>query len=95
VGRGRVDGSPLVIVPLLKGAAGVRGLLLAHVEFHPALSPEDKAEVLGDRYRDIRNLINEYNLPWDDRYLEPLSLESLFGESVETIVERIRLTLSG
>ncbi len=95
VGRGRVDGSPLVIIPLLKGGEGVRGLLLVHVEFNPALSPEDKAEVLGDRYRDIRNLVNEYNLPWSDQYLDSLSIESLFGESVETIVERLRMTLSG
>jgi len=93
VGQGRVDGSPLVIIPLLKGGAGVSGLLLVHVEFNQTLSPADKVEILGDRYRDLRNLVNEYNLPWSDRYLESISLESLFGEPVEIIADQIRMKL--
>jgi glucosamine--fructose-6-phosphate aminotransferase (isomerizing) len=93
VGLGRVDGRPLVIVPLLKGAEGVSGLLLVHVDFNQALTAADKAEILGDRYRDIRNLINEYNLPWDDAYLGALPIEILLGESVEFIATKIRKSL--
>ncbi len=93
VGLGRVDGRPLVIIPLLKGAEGISGLLLVHVDFNPALTAADKAEILGDRYRDIRNLINEYNLPWDDAYLAELPIEILLGESVEFIAAKIRKSL--
>ncbi len=53
VGLGRVDGRPLVIIPLLRGGEGVSGLLLVHVDFNPALTAADKVEILGDRYRDI------------------------------------------
>jgi len=74
VGTGRADGSPIVIIPLLRGDAGVSGLLLVHVEFNRTLSPADKMEVLGDRYRDLRNLVNEYNIAWSDRDLEPFPL---------------------
>ena len=93
VGLGRVDGRPLVIIPLLKGAEGVSGLLLVHVDFNQALTAADKAEILGERYRDIRNLINEYNLPWDDAYLGALPIEILLGESVEFIATKIRKSL--
>jgi glucosamine--fructose-6-phosphate aminotransferase (isomerizing) len=93
VGLGRVDGRPLVIIPLLRGGEGVSGLLLVHVDFNPALTAADKVEILGDRYRDILNLINEYNLPWDDAYLGEMPIEILLGESVEFIAAKIRKTL--
>jgi hypothetical protein len=63
------------------------------VDFNPALTAADKAEILGDRYRDIRNLVNEYNIPWDDAYLGELPIEILLGESVEFIAAKIRKTL--
>jgi glucosamine--fructose-6-phosphate aminotransferase (isomerizing) len=93
VGLGRVDGRPLVLIPLLRGGEGVSGLLLVHVDFNPALTAADKVEILGDRYRDILNLINEYNLPWDDAYLGEMPIEILLGESVEFIATKIRKTL--
>ena len=93
VGLGRVDGRPLVIIPLLRGGEGVSGLLLVHVDFNAALTAADKVEILGDRYRDILNLVNEYNLPWDDAYLGEMPIEILLGESVEFIATKIRKTL--
>jgi hypothetical protein len=78
---------------LIRGGEGVSGLLLVHVDFNPALTAADKAEILGDRYRDIRNLVNEYNIPWDDAYLGQLPIEILLGESVEFIAAKIRKTL--
>jgi glucosamine--fructose-6-phosphate aminotransferase (isomerizing) len=54
------------------------------------MSVKEKKETLGYRVDDIRNLVNEYNLPWDDRYLEDFSLEDLLSDAVETIAGRIR-----
>lgn len=93
VGLGRIDSRPLVIIPLLRGSVGVSGLLLVHVDFNPALTAADKVEILGERYRDICNLVNEYNLPWDDDYLGALPIEILLGESVEFIAAKIRKAL--
>lgn len=90
VGQGKSDGASLVIVPLLGEKGGVRNLLLCHVDFSEDLSSHEKKSVLGDRFNDIRDLINEYNLPWDDRYLEELPLSVLLGEPVEVIVGQIR-----
>jgi glucosamine--fructose-6-phosphate aminotransferase (isomerizing) len=94
-GRGKSDGAPILIIPLLGEGPGVRNLLLVHILFNEALSLTEKIAVLGYRFNDIRNLINEYNLPWNDSYLESISLESLFSEPVEIIAGQIRMRLNG
>ncbi len=94
VGRGKTDGASIIIVPLLGEGPGVRHLLLIHILYNEALSLSEKIEVLGSRFNDIRNLVNEYNLPWSDRYLESISLESIFSEPVEIIAGQIRTQLN-
>lgn len=92
-GFGKSDGAAITIIPLLGQKPGVRNLLLVHVAFNETLSAKEKIAVLGDRYNDIRNLINEYNLPWDDGYLERLPIGILLGESVEFIAAKIKKNL--
>jgi glutamine---fructose-6-phosphate transaminase (isomerizing) len=94
VGRGKSDNAPIMIIPLLGDKQGVRSLLLIHVGFNEALPLNEKKEVLGYQYNDIRNLINEYNLPWNDRYLETISLESLMSEPADVIAGQIKTALS-
>lgn len=93
LGRGKTDAAPIMIIPLLGEGMGVRNLLLIHVLFNESLSLPEKIAVLEYRFNDIRNLINEYNLPWSDRYLEPVSLETLFSEPVDIIVGQIKAKL--
>ncbi len=95
IGRGKSDGASIVVIPLLADKGSIGNLLLIHVEFNEALSVKGKKEVLGYRFNDIRNLVNEYNLPWDDRYLENISTGVLLGESVEAIAGQIRNSLGG
>ena len=90
VGRGKLDGALIVIVPLLGEMAAVRSLLLLHVAYNENLTVKEKKEVLGYRLNDIRNLVNEYNLPWDDGCLEGFSMEDLLSDPVEAIAGRIR-----
>ncbi|HUH64821.1 MAG TPA: SIS domain-containing protein [Syntrophales bacterium] len=93
VGRGKSDGAPIVTIPLLGEGGSIGSLLLVHVEFNEALSAKGKKDVLGYKFNDIRNLVNEYNLPWDDRYLEGISTGFLLGEPVEVIAGQIRKSL--
>ena len=90
VGQGKSDGAPIVIVPLLGEDDRVRHLLLIHVSFNEALSVRERKEILGERVNDIRDLIQEYNLAWDDRYLGEIPLGVLLGEPVEVIAGQIR-----
>jgi glucosamine--fructose-6-phosphate aminotransferase (isomerizing) len=95
LGRGKSDGASIVVIPLLGDKGGIGSLLLIHVEFNESLSVKGKKEVLGYKFNDIRNLVNEYNLPWDDRYLESISAGVLLGEPVEVIAGQIRKSLGG
>ena len=90
LGRGKIDSAPIMIVPLQGADARIVNLLLIHIIFNNTMSLPGKIEVLGHRYDDIRNLINEYNLSWHDEYLESISLESLFSEPIEVIAGQIQ-----
>ncbi len=90
VGRGKSDGAPLMILPLLGGDDLVRHLLLIHVSFNEALSIGERKEILGERVNGIRDLIQEYNLTWDERELGKIPLAILLGEPVEVIAGQIR-----
>ena len=93
VGYGRSDGASVVIIPLRQEKPGVRSLLLAHVGFNEKLSLKDRKECLGDKYKDIMNMVNEYNLPWEDSYLEQFPIGILLGESVEFVSTKIKKIL--
>jgi glutamine---fructose-6-phosphate transaminase (isomerizing) len=90
IGKGKSDGAPIVVLPLLGDDNVVDSLLLIHVDYNKMLSLNEKRSVLGYRYNDIRNLINEYNLPWHDEYLESIPLGSLFSEPIEVIAGQIK-----
>lgn len=90
LGRGKTDGSPILIVPYRAEGPEISNLLLIHIAYNEALGLPQKITALGYRYNDIRNLIDEYNLIWTDRYLEAFPLEFLFSEAVEVIAGRIK-----
>jgi glucosamine--fructose-6-phosphate aminotransferase (isomerizing) len=93
VGKGKSDAASIVILPLLDGPTGVDHLILIHVDFNDILSVKEKKEVLGYQFNDIRNLVNEYNLPWDDHYLESIPTAMLLGEPPEFIAGQIKKSL--
>ncbi|MEI6610681.1 MAG: hypothetical protein WCO53_13170, partial [Deltaproteobacteria bacterium] len=90
LGRGKTDSAPIMVIPLQGAGAQINRLLLIHIIFNETLKLSEKIEVLGYRYNDIRNLINEYNLTWNDLYLDTLPLESLFSEPIEVIAGQIK-----
>ncbi|MCX5848841.1 MAG: SIS domain-containing protein [Deltaproteobacteria bacterium] len=90
IGKGKADGASIIILPLLEENNFVSNLLLLHVEYNELLSVSKKKEVLGYRYNDIRNLVNEYNIVWDDNYLEKIPIADLFSEPVEILAGQIK-----
>lgn len=93
VGRGKSDGAPIVILPLLGEGDRVGHLLLVHVTFNEALPLRERREILGGRVEGIRDLVQEYDLPWDDGCLAEIPLGLLLGEPVEVIAAGIRESL--
>lgn len=92
-GQGKSDGASVVVVPLKGEDDHVSHLLLIHVAFNEALSIHERKELLGTRANDIRDLIQEVNLAWDDRLLAKIPVGLLLGEPVEVIAGLIRQNL--
>ena len=59
------------------------------MDFDERIGTEQKKDVMGVKTNDLMNLINEYNIPWKDAYLEGLAVKFLLGEDVEVIKNRI------
>ncbi|MBN2297470.1 MAG: SIS domain-containing protein, partial [Deltaproteobacteria bacterium] len=92
-GDGKSDNASIVIIPLIGSGRIVENLLLMHVDFNDNLSVDQKKDVLGVKFNDINNLINEYNIDWNDSFLEGLSIKFLLGEDVEVIAKEIKDSL--
>lgn len=88
-GLGKSDKEPIIIMPLLSKAHIIGYILLVHVKFKEDLTASEKKEVLGEKFNKINNLVNEYNLQWNDKCLEGLSIEFLLGEGVDVIVGKM------
>jgi glucosamine--fructose-6-phosphate aminotransferase (isomerizing) len=94
-GRGKSDGAPIVIVPLLGNKERIENLLLLHVTFNEKLSVRERREILGEKENDIMNLVQECNLSWNENLLGDIPLGVLLGEPVEVIVGRIKQNMQG
>jgi glucosamine--fructose-6-phosphate aminotransferase (isomerizing) len=92
-GDGKWDNASIIIIPLIGTHRIVENLLLLHVNFNEGLPVEQKKEVLGDKFNDIKNLIDEYNITWDDSFLENLPMKFLLGEDVEVIAKEMKDSL--
>ena len=58
-GLGKSDRAPIVIVPLLNPLKTVEHLLLLHVEYDEAMDVARKKEILGEKFGDIKNIIDD------------------------------------
>ena len=89
IGKGQADEALIVILPLRSGTEFISHLLLLHVEYDESLSVSKRKEVLGYRYNDMKNMVNEYNIRWDDRYLGKMTLADLFSKPVDILAGQI------
>ncbi|MDT8272868.1 MAG: SIS domain-containing protein [Desulfomonilia bacterium] len=89
-GIGRSDNASIVIIPVLGGNRAIEHLDLVHVSFKEQLGIEHKKDILAEKYNDIKNLVVEYNIAWDDSYLDSLSVRFLLAEDVDVIVTVIK-----
>lgn len=49
----------------------------------------DRIKALGGKYENIRSIVQENNVVWEDRLLNLIEMDELFGRSAEKIGERI------
>jgi len=90
-GAGRSDNASIIIIPLLGPEHIISDIVLLHVVFNDDIDAGLKKAVLGEKFNDIRNLVNECNIDWDDMFIGNLPVQFLLGEDVEVIANRIIL----
>lgn len=96
IGKGRKDGKNIMVVPVISANPEtpniIEYILSLNIVFK---TPEEvpllkKIKALGGKYNRLKDWILEGNdIQWDDRYLNLVDVETLFGETAETAVEKI------
>ncbi len=93
IGKGRKDDRSILVVPLMSGDPArphiIEFLLLLDIAFNPAVSLADKVRALGGKHEHIKNLVQENNMVWQDKFLDRVEMADLFGWSAEKVAETI------
>ena len=64
-------------------------LLLLNISFKENIALETKKTALGGKFENIKSIVQENSLAWQDEFLELLETDELFGRSAEKIGEYI------
>jgi len=64
-------------------------MLLLHIAFKDTVDLTTKRRALGGKCERIKNIVQENSIEWNDRYLDLIQLQDLFGNSAEKIGESI------
>ncbi len=93
IGKGRKDGRSIIIIPIISASHStpniIEYLLLLNISFKENIPITVKIKALGGKYEHIKNIVQENSIVWDDKYLELVETEELFGRSAEKIGEYI------
>ena len=57
--------------------------------FHDRIPLDRRIRALGGKYEHIQNIVLENSVPWQDRLLNHVPIDELFGRSAEKIAEFI------
>jgi len=93
IGKGRKDDRSIIVIPIISTSPDmpnmIEYLLLLNVGFKKNIPLSAKIKALGGKYEHIKNIVQENSVPWDDKHLELVETEKLFGRSAEKIGELI------
>lgn len=96
IGKGRKDGRNILVIPILSSSDSgfnvIEYILSLHVSFKSVkeVSLLKRIKALGGKYTRIKDLCLESSRPeWDDKLLDLIKIENLFGDSAEKIVEEL------
>ncbi len=93
IGKGRKDDRSIVIIPIISDSPAtpnrIEHLLLLHIDFKTDVPLPAKIRALGGKYEHIKSIVQENSIAWNDRFLEQVEMDVLFGVSAEKIGELI------
>jgi glutamine---fructose-6-phosphate transaminase (isomerizing) len=95
ISKGRKDDRSIIIIPAFAaepasgGANRIEFILLLNIAFQDNVPLPLKIRALGEKYALIKSIVQENSIAWQDRFLELVPMEELFGRSAEKIGEAI------
>jgi glutamine---fructose-6-phosphate transaminase (isomerizing) len=96
IGRGRKDKKNILVIPVLSASPAtpniIEYIVSLNVDFKPSESVSllKKIKALGGKYPRLKDWILESeNVQWDDKFLNLVPVETLFGDTAEQVVEAI------
>jgi glucosamine--fructose-6-phosphate aminotransferase (isomerizing) len=96
IGKGRKDGKNILVIPIISSNPAtpniIEYILSLNISFKPTTEVPllKKIKALGGKYNRLKDWILESdNFQWDDSYLNLIDVETLFGDTAETVVEKI------
>ncbi|MFH2059064.1 MAG: SIS domain-containing protein [Pseudomonadota bacterium] len=96
IGKGRTDKKNILVIPVIssnpKTPNIIEFILSLNIKFKSSeeIPLLKKIKALGGKYNRLKDWILETNnIEWDDRYLNLVEVETLFGDTAETAVEKI------
>jgi glucosamine--fructose-6-phosphate aminotransferase (isomerizing) len=91
LGRGSRDRRPIAIVPVVPRGR-VEKLVLLHLEFHSDVTRQQKVAVLQDlrqKYENLKSLVTERDVAWQDSFLDPIDVEELVMRPVKDLANAV------
>jgi glutamine---fructose-6-phosphate transaminase (isomerizing) len=96
IGKGRKDNKNILIIPILSSNPAtpniIEYILSINISFKSSKDVPllKKIKALGGKYNRLKDWIVESgDLKWDDKYLNLVEVENLFGNTAEKVVENI------
>jgi len=96
IGKGRKDNKSILVIPILSSSPTSPNIIESILSLNIAFKSTEevtllkKIKALGGKYTRLKDWILESkNVTWDDKYLNLVDIETLFGATAEQAVEAI------
>jgi glucosamine--fructose-6-phosphate aminotransferase (isomerizing) len=96
IGKGRKDKKRILVIPVLSANPATPNIIEYILSLNVAFKPSEsvsllkKIKALGGKYIRLKDWILESeNISWDDKYLNLVPVETLFGDTAEQVVAAI------
>jgi glutamine---fructose-6-phosphate transaminase (isomerizing) len=96
IGKGRKDNKNILVIPGISSNPATPNIIEYILSFNICFKPSNdvpllkKVKALGGKYNRLKDWILESDtIQWDDKYLNLVEVETLFGDTAEKVVEKI------
>jgi len=96
IGKGRKDNKNILVIPIISSNPATPNIIEYILSLNIVFKTLDevpllkKIKALGGKYNRLKDWILESdNFQWDDKYLNLVEIETLFGDTAEKVVDKI------